>query len=168
MTKRDLKLLLLALLELAAIVIVIVLIISFLESFGLAEDYEPLYVTAGQLNGRAHPSKKASVEALFDYGDKLTPTGKISKDRKWVEVEGGETGTVWVSVKYVSERFTEFTATNENNGRIRIHSLPDGGKLKGYISRGKSVEIVQVVLGWGRCSKGWVDLDFLVEEVDHN
>jgi hypothetical protein len=161
--KRDLKLLLIALLELAVVVAVIVLAISLLQSFGIAEGHDPLYVTASQLNGRAHPSKKASVEALFDYGDRLTPTGKISKDRKWVEVEGGETGTVWVSVQYVSERFMEFTATNVSNGKVRIHGLPDGGKLNGYLSRGKSVEIVQVVLGWGRCSKGWVDLAFLEE-----
>ena len=171
MDRKPWGLLITVLAEALAVALVVLIILSLLTDIGLMEgqdDPEPLYVTAGQLNGRAHPSKMASVEARFDYGDRLTPTGNISRDRKWVEVEGGETGTVWVSIQYVTERFTEFTVTNENNGRIRIHSLPGGGKLKGYIGRGKSVEIIQVVLGWGRCAKGWIDLDYLIEEVDHN
>ena len=56
------------------------------------------------LNGRAAPRKKATVEARFDYGDKLELTGEWSDDHTWVEVIGGETGTVWVSIRYISER----------------------------------------------------------------
>lgn len=135
-----------------------------LHSAGIAEEYNPLYVTADVLNGRAQPTKKAPAEAIFDYGDRLVPTGKLSKDRNWVQVEGGEAGTVWVSTKYVSERFTEFTVTNENNGKIKIRKTPVDGKITGYVRRGKSVEIDRVVLGWGHCSKGWVDLDYFIEE----
>lgn len=127
-------------------------------------DYAPLYVTADVLNGRAHPTRKAPVEAVFDYGDQLTPTGRISRDCEWVEVEGGEAGTVWVHVNYISERFVEFTATNENNGKIKIRSKIGGGKVRGYVKRGKSVEIDRVVLGWGHCKKGWIDLEYLIEE----
>ena len=135
-----------------------------LHGYGIAEEHNPLYVTADVLNGRAHPTKKAPVEAIFDYGDKLIPTGRFSRDREWVEVQGGESATVWVHIRYVSERFCEFTVINENNGRIRIRSKPDGGKIKGYIRHSKSIEIDRVVLGWGHCSKGWVDLEYFIEE----
>lgn len=137
-----------------------------LADAGLAEDvdHEPMYVTADVLNGRAHPTKKAPVEAVFDYGDQLTPTGRISRDCEWIEVEGGEAGTVWVHVNYISERFVEFTVRNENNGKVKIRSKIGGGKVRGYVKRGKSVVIDRVVLGWGHCSKGWIDLEYLIEE----
>lgn len=126
----------------------------------------PLYVIASQLNGRAGPTKKAKIEALFDYGDALEPTGRVSKDWEWIEVYGGEGGTVWVCTRYVSERFWEFTVINENNGRVKIRSIPNSGKLRGYVKHGKSIDIDQVIMGWGHCFKGWVDLEYFIEEID--
>ena len=123
-----------------------------------------MYVIADVLNGRAHPTKKAPVEAVYDYGDQLQPTGRISRDCEWIEVLGGEAGTVWVHVNYVSERFTDFEVTNLNNGKIKIRSKPTGGKLKGYVKHGKTIVIDRVVLGWGHTAKGWVDLEYFVEE----
>ena len=127
-------------------------------------EYNPLYVTATLLNGRAEPSKKASMEAIFDRGDRLVPTGRWSESRAWVEVYGGEGGTVWVSVKYVSERMEPYTVTNENNGKIKIRSKPGEGRVKGYVKHGRSVMILQAVLGYGRCAQGWIDLEYLIEE----
>lgn len=137
-------------------------IISAAEAEG--EEYKDLYVTADVLNGRAWPTKKASIEAIFDYGDKLKPTGRWSKNFEWVEVEAGESGTVWVHYKYVSERVLPFEVKNESNGKIKIRNKPGGkGKVRGYIKNGKTVEIDRAVLGWGHCSKGWVDLDYFSE-----
>ena len=154
------------LIEAVMVAAVLIMISVLMHNAGLAEEqeYNPLYVVADVLNGRAHPTKKSPVEAIFDYGDKLIPTGKISRDKEWVEVAGGESGTVWVHVNYVSERFTEFTAVNLNNGRIKIRSKIDGGKLKGYVKHGKMIEVDRVVLGWGHTSKGWIDLDYFIEE----
>ena len=162
----DRKLIVRFIIEAVLVGLIAFAVITALHDVGMAEDaeYQPLYVVADVLNGRAHPTKKAPVEAVFDYGDQLIPTGKISKDRKWVEVAGGESGTVWVSIQYVSERFTEFTVINENNGKIKIRSKPVDGKIKGYVKRGKEIEIDRVVLGWGHCSKGWVDLEYFIEE----
>ena len=131
-----------------------------------AEDMAPLYVTASVLNGRAEPTKKARVEAYFDRGDRLTPTGRISKDRRWVEVYGGEAGTVWVFMEYVTERVAPFEMTNANNGKIKIRSRHGDFRVRGYVGHGKRIRIDQVVLGWGHCSRGWIDLDYLVEEDD--
>jgi SH3-like domain-containing protein len=115
------------------------------------------------LNGRATPSKKASIEAFFDEGDPLKATGNWSPDYQWIEVGGGETGTVWVHIKYVSERKGYFQAKNEIFKQVKIRSHPVNGKLKGYIKKNETVEITHVVLGWGRCSKGWVDMNYLEE-----
>lgn len=137
-----------------------------LADAGLAEDvdYKPLYVTANVLNARAEPTKKATVEARFDHGDIVQPTGRISKDRKWIEICAGEAGTAWVYYEYVTERVAPYTATNANNGKIKIRKLPGSGRVTGYVKRGKSVEIDQVIFCWGHCRQGWVDLDYLIEE----
>lgn len=147
-------------------------ILSFLIGEATAEEaeaeYHPLIVIASLLNGRQWPTKKAKAETFYDFGEQIQPTGQWSRDCEWIEVEGGENGTVWVSYKYVTERMAPFTVTNENNGRIKIRSKPGGGgKLKGYVRHGKSIEIDQVVMGYGHCSKGWVDLEYFVEEVEN-
>lgn len=121
-------------------------------------------MTASLLNGRANPRKTAPIEARFDNGDELIPTGRWSQDCRWVEVYGGETGTVWVKITYVSERKRIFTAVNADYGRVKIRKRPMQGKITGYIKKGETVIFYQSVLGWGKCSKGWVDLSFLTED----
>ena len=142
----------------------VVLACTVYISAASAEEYQPVYVTANMLNGRAEPTKKATVEALFDKGDRLQTTGKISKDRKWLEVYGGETGTVWVYLEYVTERVAPFVVTNANNGKIKIRSLPGEGRVRGYVKHGQGIVIDQVIMNWGHCRQGWVDLDYFVEE----
>ena len=173
MKKRDWMLWLKLAGELAIIGAVIWLVIFFLQGVGIAEEaeeraYNPLYVTADMLNGREQPTKKAQIGGMYYFGDELRPTGRISRDREWVEIYGGEAGTVWVKACYVSERFSAFTVTNENNGKVKIRSKMGAGKVKGYVKNGKSIEIDRVVLGWGHCSKGWVDLEYFIEEVECN
>ena len=110
------------------------------------------------LNGRSEPRKKASKEAFFDFGDTLYATGEWSPDHKWVEVEGGETGTVWVSIRYVTEKTTAFKAKNANYDKVKVRKWPEVGKVVKYIYRGQTVNVTQVVLGWGKTRWGWVDL----------
>lgn len=133
----------------------------------LAEEEDPatVYVTAGRLNGRSMPRKKAFIEALFDHGDKLTATGKWSRDHKWIEVEGGEGGTVWVDIRYVSE-IKQPVVVMTDVTKVKIRKTPFNGRVTGYLKNGKELEIDQIVLGWGHCSKGWIDLGYcyFVEE----
>lgn len=119
-------------------------------------------MTASHLNGRANPKKTSKIEARFDKNDILTPTGEWSEDYKWAEVAGGETGTVWVYVDYITER-KPFEALNKDYNRIKIRSKPVDGRVKGYLKKGDEVLIEQVILGWGRCKKGWIDLYYLEE-----
>ena len=139
-----------------------VVLVLLCGSVGLAEDGK-LIVTASRLNGRAEPKKSSYKEALFDRADQVVPTGNWSKDHKWVEVKGGENGTVWCDIRYLTERWDTFTACNDSRRTVKIRATPVGGKITGYLKAGKTIEITQVVLGWGKCSKGWIDLGYLVE-----
>ena len=104
------------------------------------------------------------MEAIYDFGDRLEPTGEWSYDRQWVEVVGGESGTVWVNAKYVSEEWGVFIYRNTENGRVKIRKKPVDGKVVGYLGRNRTVEIDRVVLGWGHCKRGWIDMGYLEKE----
>ena len=153
---------------LVLITMILFIAVSVCIGMSRAEEIEPeyheLYVLPNHLNGRATPRKTGRKEALFDYGDILTPTGKWSKDHKWVEVEGGEPGTVWVYYEYVSERFAPIIAQNLGKQKVRIRSIPFDGKTTGYLKSGQKIEVTQIVLGWGKTSKGWIDMSYLVWE----
>lgn len=125
---------------------------------------ELLRVTATLLNGRLAPGKKNRIEARFDEGDILEATGEWNKTHTWVEVKGGENGTVWCDVRYVNALEKPITVKYDGKGKVKIRKAPVNGQISGYLKPGKEIEIVQSVLGWGRCSKGWIDLDYLTEE----
>lgn len=138
----------------------------FIPSEGHGESYDTvqMYVLANRLNGRARPSKKANKEALFDHGDCIYATGEWSKDYHWVEIIGGETGTVWCDIRYLTERKKEFTVRNNYKTPVKIRKFPVKGRISGYLRKGKTLVIDQVVLGWGHCELGWVDLYYVEEE----
>ena len=118
------------------------------------------------MNGRTKPTKKARIEAQWEEGDELRPTGRWSRDHEWVEVEGGEEPTVWVHIGYFSEQLTGFIAWNRDYDKVKIRSKPFDGKVRGYLKKGEEIEILQVVMGWGRTPKGWIDLYYLQERGD--
>ena len=143
------------------LVILVVLFAVMKNAFG--EEPVSMTVIASQLNGRAWPTTKSRQEAFFDYGDVIESTGKWSDDRKWVEIKGGEGGTVWCMAKYLTERMDCFVASNEGRRSVKIRNVPVDGKVVGYLKGGKAVKISQVILGWGKCKSGWIDLDYLCE-----
>jgi len=142
-----------------------VAVLAFTARPAHASEEVQMYVIASQLNGRTFPSKKSNVECRFDYGEIVTSTGNWSDDMKWVEVKGGENGTCWCSSNYLTERLREFTVENEHKTKIKIRSTP-GGKVRSYLKPGGKLKITQVVLGWGKSSRGWVDLEYLIEIED--
>lgn len=148
------------------IVIVIVVVLLTIARHGFGEETIRMTVIASQLNGRAWPTTKSRQEAFFDYGDMVEATGKWSEDKKWVEIKGGEGGTVWCMAKYLTERTDSFVASNEGRKAVKIRKSPVDGKVVGYLKGGKTVKISQVILGWGKCKTGWIDLSYLCEEVD--
>lgn len=131
-------------------------------STAMADEVRNLYVTASVLNGRSEPNKSASVESRFEYGDQVKPTGNITS--KWIEVYGGETGTVWCHSDYLSEFPTKVRFTNVSGGRVRVRKTPNGKHI-GWISAGKTITIQNVIDGWGKIQNvGWVDLQYFSEE----
>lgn len=139
--------------------------VLFLFGASFAEEYwdtTTLVVTANRLNGRMQPSKKSQVVAFFDKGDKLIAY-EWSEKHHWIEVEGGENGTCWVCWEYVTERTEPFTVWNNWGTKIKIRKEPFG-RVVGYLKNDAEVVIDRVVLGWGHCSKGWIDLKYVTEE----
>lgn len=128
------------------------------------DSQNPVYVTANRLNGREFPRKTATKVAMWEKNDDLQPTGEWSKTYKWIEVYGGECEKAWVDIRYVSERTEEFVVINLWHNKVKIRKDPVNGKVVGYLRKNKELWIDQVVLGWGHCSKGWIDLSLVYEE----
>lgn len=159
---------------LVVLLIIIALLMIFLyigdgaaKSEGNEYDGTVLYVLANQLNGRYAPRKTGIIEALFDKGAPVKATGRWSKDMLWIEVYGGECGTVWCKAEYLSEITDPIIMENSSNGRIKIRSKPGkNGRIVGYVKRDQKITVNQIVLGWGRTKKGWIDLLYFSEVND--
>lgn len=147
-------------------------ILAALFIFGTAYAYDMtnmqghfVTVTARLLNGRMTPGKDALKTAFFDRGDTIELTGRWSDDHEWVEVIAGEAGNCWVARSYVTERTEPFTVYNRDYNKIKIRKRPsEKSKVTGYMRKGRKLEITQVLLGWGKCKLGWIDLYYVEEE----
>lgn len=145
-------------------------LLAFVPSVCMAADDSNMeghtvIVTAKLLNGRMNPSKGAMKTAFFDRGDTIELTGYWSDDHEWVEVYAGEAGACWVAKQYVTERTGSFTVVNNDYNKVKIRKKPtEKSKTTGYLKQGKEIEITQVILGWGRCKLGWIDLYYVQEE----
>lgn len=138
-------------------------LIFLLGSTALSEDeYQPLYVMCNNLRGRMRAGKKYEAVTSFDMGMKVMPTGRISEDRQWVEIRTAEFDVVWCNINYLTET-TEvlhiYTLWDEG---VRIRSKPGGGKVTGTARKNQTLEITQVVMGYGKCSRGWVDMEYFI------
>ena len=152
-------------------IIVTVIIVSctlfVLSDLGLAEEQlDKLYIMSKSLNGRIRPGKKYHAVVTFEYGIPLTPTGRWSRDHQWVEIETAENDLVWCNVNYLTERREVIHVYTLNDQKIAIRKSPGYGKVTGYAKKEQVLEITQVVMGYGRCSKGWVDLSYFIEDCE--
>ena len=147
-------------------------VIAVLLLFGVAYAHEDsnmeghiAIVTAKLLNGRLNPSKGSMRTAFFDKGDEIELTGWWSDDLNWVEVYAGEAGACWVARQYVTERTEPFMVVNNDYQKVKIRRKPgEKGRVTGYLRKGREIEITQVLLGWGKCRLGWIDLYYVQEE----
>ena len=154
------------------IMVIVMILLNVLWIRGArSEDYdeEPialnkLIVVVDTLNGRFRPDKKSPVLAEYEFLDELIPTGKWSKDHMWVEVIHPEENTVWVNINFVSERLDIFEVYTLNDQPIKVRSKPETGKVKKYLRKDEHVEITQVVMGYGKCKYGWLNLGYFIEE----
>lgn len=150
------------------VLILIIIAISFIfPRDSLAEEGEyPLYVTVRLLNGREHPNTDSSCEARFEKGD--TVEAIQINENGWIEVYGGETGTVWCKAEYLSENPEPRYWKNTSGGSVNIRRNPSiEARREGRIKAGRVMRISAEVFGWGYIkNQGWVDLSYFerVEE----
>lgn len=71
---------------------------------------------------------------------------------------------MWCDIRYLSERNGDITVCNMDYKKIKIRKRPIDGRVTGYLRKGKELIIDRVVLGWGHCDKGWIDLSYVYEE----
>lgn len=119
-----------------------------------------VYVTASELNGREEPVMGSSVEAHFYRGDELEALGYQCG---WVEVVGGEPGTVWCKAEYLTEYDVDAVYQNTSGGRVFIHRElgDDDTNVSRVVENGKSATVTRVLFGYGYIGKGWIDLNFM-------
>lgn len=124
---------------------------------------ETLYVctSGGDLNGRARPDPHARIEMKIPNGDSVEA---VSRQNGWVQVIGGETGTVWCAQEYLSSSPQPLKYRNTSGGRVFVRRDIKGAKTGLEISSGKVVTVRRQMSGWGYVGTGWVDLDFFTRE----
>lgn len=129
------------------------------------EEFEdvPMYVVADELNLRTTPSKRGYTIARALDGDVLHTAGEWSKDYRWVKIFHVEYGWLWCSYHYLTERTDEFYVETLWDTPIKIRKEAVNGRVTGYLRKGKQMKITQVVLGWGKCRQGWIDLSYCIE-----
>lgn len=154
-------------LRLLAFVLAIFCFISCCVAEETEEPEQPkLYVMTKLLYGRIRPGKKHAALCEFELGTPLQPTGRMSDDHCWVEIETAEGELAWCNVEYLSERLDIFHIYSLGDEAIKIRKHPGAGKVTGYVRKEKVLEITQVVMGYGRCKKGWVDLSYFIEDCE--
>lgn len=134
----------------------VVFAVTFFSCFATAET---LYVctNGGDLNGRAKPSIKSSVEMRIPDGEAVEA---VSYNGGWVEVLGGETGTVWCKAEYLSSTQEATKYRNASGGRVFVRDGIKGAKTGSVVPANKVVNVTREIEGWGYIGTGWVDLKF--------
>lgn len=142
------------------LIIAVFALVSLLPSLAHSET---LYVcTKGdELNGRSEPNKRASVEAKFANGTALEA---VSYHDGWVEVVGGETGTVWCSQEYLSSTQKAHKYRNTSGGRVFVRDEINGRKTGLEVRSDKAITVHRQMDGWGYIGTGWIDLTYFEEE----
>lgn len=140
-----------------------VLCVLMSVSFAMCdEEYPVLYAMSKSLQGRIRPGKKYEALVSFDMWTQLYPTGRVSEDRMWIEVRSTEGDLVWCNVNYLTETMNVLHVYTLWEDGVKIRSRPGGGKVTGTAKREQVLEITQVVMGYGKCSKGWIDMEYFI------
>ena len=144
-----------------SILCVLIVVIMAMHVSG-GEEYQPLYVMCKDLHGRIRPGKKYDSIVSFDMWTELEPTGRMSDDRQWVEVITAETDRVWCNINYLTETKNVLRVYTLWEEGVKIRSRPGSGKVIGIARREQALDITQVIMGYGKCSKGWVEMDYFI------
>jgi len=146
------------------IALVIVLAVLVVIKGSLAEEQPVtmyIAVSAGSwLNGRYAPNQHSSIEARFQSGDTVDV---YEVDGDWARVAGGESGTVWCDIRYLSATVPggqPETCTIHSDGRVRVRKTPDGTLVR-WLNDGDSVTVQCHINGWAYIGDGYVQEQYL-------
>lgn len=138
-------------------------LVVFSNAYSEEDQLIPMIVTGSNLNCRMAANKHSYIVTELEKGQEIQSTGRWSKNHRWVEICHPEYGNLWCSYEFVTERIEPFTVETLWDEPIKIRKQPVDGRISGYLRKGRTVEITQVVLGWGKCAKGWIDLSYCIE-----
>ena len=127
------------------------------------EEKTMAYVLATDLNCRMYPRKRSIAVTSLENGQEIALTGNWSEDHRWVEIWHPEFGNLWCDYHYLTERTDSFMIETLCDSPVKIRSQVFNGRVTGYLKKGKEIEITQVILGWGKCKQGWIDLSYCIE-----
>ena len=155
-------------LSVLAVAFVVVIIFILMVNMGIVhaeeeEEYLTVYVTGSDVNARMSPNKQSGVMTVLEKGQNIEITGKWSKDHRWIEIHHPECGRLWCDYHYFTERQDTFTVETLWDEPVKIRKQVFNGRVTGYLRKGKTVEITQVILGWGKCKQGWIDMEYCIE-----
>lgn len=138
------------------IIIFVLLFLTIVINNAMAES-TTLVVTVDELNGRAEPTTKSSVEMRLYKDDEVT---FVNYTDGWIEIIGGETGTVFCKAEYLSEKDADLgTYKNISGGRVNVRDSIKGKRINS-IAANKKIEVSSIILNWGYIGNGWVDLQY--------
>ena len=127
------------------------------------ETYTTLIATGSNVNCRMAANKHSYIVTELERGQTIQSTGRWSKDHQWIEIDHPEHGRLWCNYQFLTERTDSFLVETLWNEPIKIRKVPFNGKVKGYLRKGRTLEITQVIFGWGKCKQGWIDLEYCIE-----
>ena len=150
--------------NIAIAMIVLVLVLAFAKVTFAEEHPATMYVCVSEsswLNGRAEPDAGSRVEAKFYAGYDVAV---YEVKDGWARVQGGETGSVWCRIDYLSSTRDDPRAyTVTANGRVRVRDVPDG-RLVRWLDDGDSVTVTRWCESWAYVGDGYVDGRYLEAE----
>lgn len=145
------------------LLIILVLIMVVPAYSEEVEERISLIVTGSNLNCRMSANKHSYIVTELEKGQEIPSTGRWSKNYRWVEIDHPEYGRLWCSYEFLTERAEPFSVETLWDEPIKIRKQPVNGRVSGYLRKGRTIEITQVILGWGKCAKGWIDLEYCIE-----
>lgn len=149
----------------AIIIGIFLLILPVVHAEEIEEAPEEIifYVIRANLNARISPNRHSYIVTTLERGQEIHGTGRWSKDHRWVEIDHSEYGKLWCAYQYLTERLDEFEIETLWDEPIKIRKQAVNGSVCGKLRKNKTVTITQVVLGWGKCKQGWIDLSYCIE-----
>ena len=149
------------------VIIAAIAIAIIATAVGASAKENTLYVSVDEgtyLRGRKSPSLDAAVEMKLYNGEEVTV---VSAKGEWVEIEGGEPGTVWCYSEFLKSSSDDADCKKYevvSNGKVRVRKEINGEKLR-YVRNGDILEVKFFVDGWAYLGDGYIMQEFLKEIV---